>query len=37
MGFGAAARRRIDAGLWVLGILTIGYGFFLIGTLASRA
>jgi succinate dehydrogenase hydrophobic anchor subunit len=37
MGFGAAARRRIDAGLWVLGILTVGYGFFLIGTLASRA
>jgi succinate dehydrogenase hydrophobic anchor subunit len=37
MGFDARARRRIDAGLWVLGILTVGYGFFLVGTLASRA
>ncbi len=34
---GLRARRRIDAGLWVLGVLTVGYGFFLIGTLASRA
>jgi succinate dehydrogenase hydrophobic anchor subunit len=37
MGFGARARRRIDAGLWVLGVATAGYGFFLVGTLASRA
>jgi succinate dehydrogenase hydrophobic anchor subunit len=37
MRFGARARRRIDAGLWVLGVLTVGYGFFLVGTLASRA
>ena len=37
MGFGARARRRIDAGLWVLGIATVAYGFFLVGTLASRA
>jgi succinate dehydrogenase hydrophobic anchor subunit len=37
LGFGPRARRRIDAGLWVLGVLTIAYGFFLVGTLASRA
>lgn len=37
MGFGGRARRRIDAGLWVLGIATVAYGFFLVGTLASRA
>lgn len=37
MGFGARARRRLDAGLWVLGIATVAYGFFLVGTLASRA
>jgi len=37
MGFGARARRWIDVGLWVLGVLTAAYGFFLVGTLASRA
>ena len=37
MGFGARGRRRIDVALWVLGLVTAGYGFFLIGTLASRA
>lgn len=37
MGFGARARRRIDAGLWLLGVATVAYGFFLVGTLASRA
>jgi succinate dehydrogenase hydrophobic anchor subunit len=37
IGFGARGRRRIDAGLWVLGVLTVAYGFFLVGTLASRA
>jgi succinate dehydrogenase hydrophobic anchor subunit len=37
LGFGARARRRIDAGLWVLGVVTVAYGFFLVGTLASRA
>lgn len=37
MGFGARARRRIDIGLWVLAIVTVAYGFFLVGTLASRA
>ncbi|HEX5951360.1 MAG TPA: hypothetical protein VFZ96_10175 [Actinomycetota bacterium] len=37
MGFGARARRRIDTGLWVLGVATVAYGFFLVGTLASRA
>ena len=31
------ARRWIDAGLIALGVLTIVYGSFLIGTLASRA
>lgn len=37
LGFGSRARRRIDAGLWVLGVVTVAYGFFLVGTLASRA
>jgi succinate dehydrogenase hydrophobic anchor subunit len=37
IGFGPRASRRIDAGLWVLGIITVAYGFFLVGTLASRA
>jgi succinate dehydrogenase / fumarate reductase, membrane anchor subunit len=31
------ARRWIDAGLVALGVLTVAYGSFLIGTLASRA
>ncbi|HZD17585.1 MAG TPA: hypothetical protein VE669_05540 [Actinomycetota bacterium] len=31
------ARRRIDVALWILGIATVAYGFFLVGTLASRA
>jgi succinate dehydrogenase hydrophobic anchor subunit len=37
LAVGPRGRRRIDAGLWVLGIATIGYGFFLVGTLASHA
>jgi hypothetical protein len=37
MALGARARRWVDGGLWVLGIATLGYGFYLIGTLASRA
>jgi succinate dehydrogenase hydrophobic anchor subunit len=31
------ARRRVDVGLWILGLATVAYGFFLLGTLASRA
>ena len=31
------ALRWIDIGLTTLGVLTLSYGFFLIGTLASRA
>lgn len=34
---GQRARVRVDRGLVVLGALTVAYGFFLIGTLASRA
>ncbi len=34
---GARLRRWIDVGLVVLGVATLGYGYFLIGTLASRA
>jgi succinate dehydrogenase hydrophobic anchor subunit len=30
-------RRRIEWGLRALGVATLAYGFFLIGTLASRA
>ena len=37
LGLGPRARRRIDAGLWIGGIATVAYGFFLLGTLASRA
>lgn len=37
LGIGLRARRRTDVLLWLLGILTVAYGFFLVGTLASRA
>lgn len=37
LDLGAKARRRIDLGLWLLGLVTVAYGFFLVGTLASRA
>lgn len=37
LGPGPRARRRIDAALWALGIATVAYGLFLVGTLASRA
>jgi succinate dehydrogenase hydrophobic anchor subunit len=30
-------RAWIDRGVTVLGVLTVAYGFFLVGTLASRA
>ena len=32
----ARVQRRLDAGLWVLGTLTIAYGFVLLITLAIR-
>lgn len=35
--FGPRARRRIDAGLWALGTLTVGYGLVLLITLVARA
>jgi succinate dehydrogenase hydrophobic anchor subunit len=31
------ARRSVDAGLWLLGLLTVIYGFVLLGVLAWRA
>jgi succinate dehydrogenase hydrophobic anchor subunit len=34
---GPRLRRWIDRGLAVLGLATLAYGYFLIGTLASRA
>lgn len=37
MNLSRSAKRRIDLGLWLLGLATIAYGFFLLGTLASRA
>jgi succinate dehydrogenase hydrophobic anchor subunit len=37
LALGPKGRRRIDMGLWALGVVTVGYGFFLVGTLASRA
>ena len=36
-GLSVAARRRVNRGLTALGVVTIAYGFVLIGTLASRA
>jgi len=33
----AALKRWIDRGLWTLGLATVAYGYFLLGTLASRA
>ena len=35
--FGPRARRRIDAGLWALGTLTVAYGLVLLTVLATRA
>ena len=37
LGIGVRARRRTDLLLWLLGLVTVGYGFLLLGTLASRA
>lgn len=37
LGLGPRARRRTDALLWILGVVTVAYGLFLVGTLASRA
>jgi succinate dehydrogenase hydrophobic anchor subunit len=37
LNLGRRAKRRIDVGLWLLGVATVAYGFFLVGTLASRA
>jgi succinate dehydrogenase hydrophobic anchor subunit len=37
LGPSARTLRRVEAGLWVLGAATIGYGGFLLATLASRA
>ena len=37
LGIGVRARRLTDLLLWLLGLVTVGYGFFLLGTLASRA
>jgi len=37
LGIGVRARRRTDLLLWLLGPATVGYGVFLIATLASRA
>jgi len=34
---GPRLRRWIDRGLAILGLATLAYGYFLIGTLASRA
>jgi succinate dehydrogenase hydrophobic anchor subunit len=31
------ARRLVDVGLWVLGVMTVVYGFVLLGVLAWRA
>ena len=37
LGFGERGRLRIDRVLVALGTITVGYGFFLLVTLASRA
>jgi succinate dehydrogenase hydrophobic anchor subunit len=37
LGPGPRAQRWIDRGLWLLGVATVAYGLFLVGTLAQRA
>jgi succinate dehydrogenase hydrophobic anchor subunit len=37
LGLGESRRLLVDRGLLVLGVLTVAYGFVLIGVLASRA
>lgn len=37
VAMGPRTRRRLDAGLWVLGSVTVAYGLGLLLTLASRA
>jgi succinate dehydrogenase hydrophobic anchor subunit len=37
LDLGPRPRRWLDRGLIVLGLATLAYGYFLIGTLASRA
>ena len=36
LGLGASRRRLVDRGLLALGVVTVAYGFMLIGVLASR-
>lgn len=36
LGLPAQIMRRVDTGLWVLGTLTIAYGFVMLVTLALR-
>ncbi len=36
-GLSATTKRLLDRGLLALGLVTVGYGFVLIGVLASRA
>jgi succinate dehydrogenase hydrophobic anchor subunit len=36
LGLGASRRRLVDRGLLGLGVVTVAYGFVLIGVLASR-
>ena len=36
LNLGRLGRRRLDAALWTLGILTVVYGLALLGILASR-
>jgi succinate dehydrogenase hydrophobic anchor subunit len=37
LGLSVPAKRLLDRSLVVLGVITVGYGFLLIGILASRA
>lgn len=37
LALGPTLQRWVDAGLVALGLATLAYGYFLIGTLASRA
>jgi succinate dehydrogenase hydrophobic anchor subunit len=37
LGLSDAAKRRVSRGLAVLGVATVGYGWILIGVLASRS
>lgn len=37
LGFGPTGRRRVSVGITALGVLTLGYGFWMIAVLVARS